>query len=47
MYAGTPRIIVSRWKVDDEATRALMIKFYDLWNPKDGTVKLWVTNINR
>ncbi len=36
MYAGAPRVITSLWKVDDEATRALMIKFYELWNPKDG-----------
>ena len=21
------------WKVDDEATKALMVKFYDLWKP--------------
>ena len=36
MYAGTPRVICSLWKVDDEATRALMVKFHELWNPKDG-----------
>ncbi len=36
MYAGTPRVLCSLWKVDDEATQALMIKFYELWNPKDG-----------
>ena len=35
MLAGAPRVIVSLWKVDDEATRALMVKFYELWNPKD------------
>ena len=34
MFAGSPRVIVSLWKVDDEATRVLMVKFYDLWNPK-------------
>lgn len=35
MYAGAPRIICSLWKVDDEATSALMKKFYALWNPSD------------
>jgi len=33
MYAGSPRVICSLWKVDDDATRALMVKFYELWNP--------------
>lgn len=37
MHAGAPRVLCSLWKVDDEATRALMIKFYELWNPKGGT----------
>ena len=31
MFAGTPRVICSLWKVDDEATRALMTRFYALW----------------
>ena len=31
MYAGAPRVIVSLWKVDDAATKALMVKFYELW----------------
>ncbi len=37
MMAGPPRVLCSLWKVDDEATRALMTTFYELWNPKDGT----------
>jgi hypothetical protein len=37
MFAGAPRVICSLWKVDDEATQALMIEFYRLWNPKDGS----------
>jgi CHAT domain-containing protein len=37
MYAGSPRVLCSLWKVDDEATGALMTKFYALWNPKDGS----------
>jgi CHAT domain-containing protein len=40
MYAGTPRVICSLWKVDDEATSALMAKFYELWSPKDGSAGL-------
>jgi CHAT domain-containing protein len=28
MYAGTPRVVASLWKVDDEATSALMKNFY-------------------
>ena len=37
MFAGAPRVIVSLWKVDDDATRALMTRFYALWNPRDGS----------
>jgi CHAT domain-containing protein len=36
MFAGSPRVICSLWKVDDEATGALMTKFYELWNPRAG-----------
>ena len=36
LFAGAPRVLCSLWKVDDEATQALMIKFYELWNPKEG-----------
>ena len=35
MYAGTPRVVCSLWKVEDDATRALMVKFYELWRPGD------------
>jgi tetratricopeptide (TPR) repeat protein len=31
MLAGTPRVICSLWKVDDQATRALMEAFYERW----------------
>jgi hypothetical protein len=37
LVAGTPRVICSLWRVDDEATAALMTRFYALWSPKDGT----------
>lgn len=36
MIAGAPRVLVSLWKVDDDATSALMTKLYDFWNPKGG-----------
>jgi CHAT domain-containing protein len=36
MYAGAPRVVCSLWKVDDEATKALMVKLYELWNPEGG-----------
>lgn len=36
MLAGSPRVVCSLWKADDEATAALMMRFYALWNPKDG-----------
>jgi CHAT domain-containing protein/tetratricopeptide (TPR) repeat protein len=28
MYAGSPRVVVSLWSVDDEATSQLMVQFY-------------------
>ncbi len=28
MYAGAPRVVVSLWKVDDQSTSELMVKFY-------------------
>jgi CHAT domain-containing protein len=31
MCAGSPRIVVSLWKVDDAATQALMTRFHRLW----------------
>ena len=39
MYAGAPRVLCSLWLVDDAATQALMVKFYELWNPKQGEGK--------
>ena len=36
MLAGSPRVLVSLWKVDDEATKELMVKFYELWTPGAG-----------
>jgi len=30
MYAGTPRVAVTLWKVEDEPTKQLMVKFYKL-----------------
>ena len=37
MLAGAPRVLVSLWDVDDEATAAFMTAFYKHWNPKDGS----------
>lgn len=30
MYAGSPRVLVSLWKVDDRATKEIMTRFYRL-----------------
>ncbi|MDJ0975015.1 MAG: CHAT domain-containing protein [Planctomycetota bacterium] len=35
MVAGSSRVLCSLWKVDDDATRALMERFYALWAPDD------------
>lgn len=35
MVAGAPRVICSLWKVDDAATRALMERFYAVWQGSD------------
>jgi tetratricopeptide (TPR) repeat protein len=37
LYAGAPRVVCSLWKVDDEATSALMTRLYELWSPRDGS----------
>jgi len=36
LFAGAQRVLVSLWKVDDDATAALMARFYELWNPRAG-----------
>jgi CHAT domain-containing protein/Tfp pilus assembly protein PilF len=44
MFAGTPSVMVSLWKVDDESAADLMIRFYRYWHQgvKEGnkTVKV-------
>jgi CHAT domain-containing protein len=37
MFAGAPRVLCSLWPVDDEATKTLMVRFYELWSPPDGS----------
>ncbi len=36
MYAGASRVVCSLWDVDDAATQAFMLKFYELWNTGAG-----------
>jgi len=36
MIGGAPRVLVSLWRVDDEATQALMTEFYRRFNASDG-----------
>ncbi len=40
MFAGAPRVLVSLWNVDDEATRALMARFYAEWKMKPAATAL-------
>ncbi len=35
MYAGSPRVLVSLWKVDDQATAEIMTRFYGLMLEKN------------
>ena len=39
MFAGSPRVIVSLWDVDDAATAFLMQAFYREWNAGRGTAQ--------
>ncbi|MCU0726511.1 MAG: CHAT domain-containing tetratricopeptide repeat protein [Planctomycetes bacterium] len=36
LSAGASRVLASLWKVDSDATRALMTKFHERWNPAEG-----------
>jgi CHAT domain-containing protein len=39
LAARVPRVVVSLWSVDDEATRALMTKFHERWRAGIPTAK--------
>ena len=39
MVAGSSRVIVSLWPVDDESTRALMVEFFKHWRGGMGTAQ--------
>lgn len=40
MVAGSPRVICTLWEVPDKASGALMTRFYELWNPEDGSKRI-------
>ena len=35
LVTRAPRVLVPCWQPDSDATRALMLRFYALWNPGD------------
>jgi CHAT domain-containing protein len=39
MYAGTPAVVASLWKVDDKATKELVVNFYRNMLAEKGTGK--------
>ncbi len=47
LFAGAPRVLCSLWKVDDEATNALMQAFYRMWNPKSRDPESAATALRR
>lgn len=40
LCAGASTVLCSLWKVDDNATQALMVKFHELWKGADGAQAL-------